>query len=279
MAGEYEKIEEVESRISEWLKGRFLKERLLFSEMAELMLESIKPLSGYRRGDAEGELSLLTLASRMFNDCEGAKRLLLWGLPDQALIVIRDIIECTLLFRLFLKKQKTAKKWLMSLAEYQPGDINAKLAELGVDAKEYALYGTLSHVVHSNLLASLSHVQETSVEEQGMLRTVHFGSTRTAEAEYFVQQYFLMLFFLLHIALKEPLAEFYHQHSESDVFEIWYGKVDALLPKLEDLTSESTVKPWDKTSQVDHTILELVKKKMRFDKFKRNVAGESNLTE
>jgi len=190
MAGEYEKIEKVESEISEWLKDRFLKERMLFSQMAELILESLKPLAGYRQDAARGELVLLTLASRMFNDCEGAKQLLLWGLPDQALPVIRDIIECTLLFRLFQKKPKTAQKWLMNLVEYQPGDVNAKLVELGVDAKEYSLYGPLSHAGHSNLLASLSHVQEMNLGEQGMLRTVHFGSARTAETELFIQHCF-----------------------------------------------------------------------------------------
>lgn len=262
--------------MSEWLKGRFLKERLLFGEMAELMLESFKPLAGRHRGTAYGELALLTIASRMFNNFEGAKQLLLWGLPDQAQPVIRDIIECTLLFRLFLQKPRTAKNWLMSLAEYQPGDVNAKLLELGVDAKEYSLYGPLSHVSHSNLLASLSHVQEMDVGKQGMLRTVHFGSARTAETEYFIQQSFLMLFILLYMALKEPLAALYYQYSESDVFGIWYGKVDDLLVKLEDLTSEMTAKPVVGTSQVNHTLQELVKKKMRLEEFKRRIVGDGD---
>jgi len=278
MGGEYEKIEKVETKISEWLKGMFLKERLLFGEMAELMLESFKPLSGRQRDTAEGELALLTLATRMFNDAEGAKQLLLWGLPDQAQPVIRDIIECMLLFRLFLQKPKTAKKWLINLAEYQPGDVNAKLLELGVDAKEYAWYGLLSHEGHSNLLASLSHVQEMDVREQGMLRQFHFGSARTTETEYCIQQGFLMLFFLIHIALKEPLAELYYRHSKSDIFEIWYRKVDNLLPKLEELTSEITAKPVFGTSQVDHNIQELVMKKMRFEEFKRRLTGDGKLS-
>jgi hypothetical protein len=276
MGKEYDEIEKVEFGISEWLKGKFLKERMLFGEMAELMLESLKPLGGYRQKTDEGELALLTLASRMFNDCEGAKQLLLWGLPDQAQPLIRDIIECTLLFRLFLKQPKTAKKWLMSLAEYQPRDVTAKLLELGVDAKEYSLYGPLSHGGHSNLLASLSHVQEEEVEE-GMRRTFHCGSSRTPETEYFVQQNFLMLFFLIHTALKEPLAELYYRHSKSDVFEIWYRKVDNLIPKLEDLTSEVTAKPVFGTSQIDPAIQKLVMKKMRFEEFKRRLAGDSNL--
>lgn len=278
MGEEYERIEKVETKISEWLKGKFLKERLLFGEMAELMLESVKPLSGRHKGTAKSELALLTLATRMFNDLEGAKQLLLWGLPDQANIVIRDIIERMLLFRLFLQKPKTAKKWLMSLAEYQPGDVNAKLSESGVDAKEYPLYGPLSHEGHSNLLASLSHVQEMDVGEQGMLRVFHFGSTRTAEAEYSIQHGFLTLFFLFYLALMEPLAELYHRHSESDVFEVWYGKIDILRPKLVELGSEITEKTIDGMSEVNHDIQELVKKKMRFEEFKRRVVGDGNLS-
>lgn len=78
MGGEYEEIEKVEIKISDWLKGRFLKERLLYGEMAELMLESVKPLSGRHRGTAKSELALLTLATRMFNDLEGAKQLLVF---------------------------------------------------------------------------------------------------------------------------------------------------------------------------------------------------------
>jgi len=277
MGGEYEKIEKVEAKISEWLRSRFLKERLLYGEMAELMLESVKPLSGRHNGTAKSELALLTLATRMFNDLEGAKQLLLWGLPDQANTVIRDIIECMLLLRLFLQEPKTAKKWLMSLTEYQPGSVYAKLSESGIDAKEYSLYGPLSHEGHSNLLASLSHVQEMDIGEQGMLRVFHFGSTRTAEAEYFIQHGFLKLFFLFYLALMEPLAELYYRHSDSDVFELWYGKIDILRPKLVELGSEITKRTINGMSEVDHTILELTKKKMRFEEFKRRLTGDDDL--
>lgn len=162
----------------------------------------------------------------------------------------------------------------MNMVEYHPGDINAKLLESGVDAKEYSLYGPLSHESHSNLLASLSHVQEMDVGEQGMLRLFHFGSARTAETEYFVQQSFLILFFLVYIALKEPLAVLYRQYSESDIFRIWYGKVDALRLKLDNLTSEMIKKPIDETSQVNHNIQKIVEKRMRFQEFKRRVTGE-----
>lgn len=273
----YPKIEKIEAKIYEWHRGGFLKERLLFAGMLELVLESFKPLSGRRKDTDEGELALATLATRMFNDAEGAKQLFLWGLPDQAQPLIRDVIECMLLFRLFLRKPKTAKRWLINLKEYQPKDVNAKLLELGVHAKEYAWYGLLSHEGHANLLASLSHTQEMDVGEQGMLRQFHFGSARTAETERCIQRGFLMLFSLLHIALNEPLAELYYGRSESDVFDRWGAKVGDLKPKLLDLLSEVADKPIPGTSKVDHALQELTYKKMRFEEFKRVLTEGGNL--
>ena len=192
MGDEYEKIENVGAKIHEWYKGILLKERLLYGEIAELLLESIKPMGGYREDTVYDKLALFILATRIFNDSEGSKHLLLQGLPSQAQMVLRDIIECTMLFRLFLKNPKLAKRWLMELKEYQPKDVNRKLSEMSIDAREYAFYGMLSHEGHSNLLASLSTVQEKEVKE-GMLRTFHFGSSRTPETLYFVQQGFLTL--------------------------------------------------------------------------------------
>jgi len=272
MGDEYGKIEKVGSEFYEWYKGILLKERLLYGEIIELLLESVKPLAGHHKGTAYGELALLTLATRLFNDAEGAKYLLLRGLPSQAQIVIRDIIECTMLFRLFLKNPEIAKRWLMALKEYQLKDVNAKLLEMSVDAREYAFYGTLSHEGHSNLLASISNVQEEEVEE-GMRRTFHFGSTRTPETIFFVQQGFLTLFFLLHISLIEPLAELYSQYSDTDSFTIWATKVNNLFPKLEEFVAEITKKKREEGAQVDKHIYELIEKKMRVKEFKRRLSG------
>ena len=262
----YPKIEEVEAKIYEWHKGVFLKERLLFREMLEPILESFKLLSGRRKETDEGESAMSTLATRMFNDAEGAKQLLLWGLPDQAQPLIRDIIECTMLFRLFLQKPKMAKKWLINLKEYQPKTVEAMLLKLGVHAKEYAWYGLLSHEGHSNLLASLSHTKETDVGEQGMLRQFHFGSARTPETEYLIQVGFLMLFSLLSITLCEPLARLYYERSESDAYSRWSEKVGDLKPKLLELFSEVTKKPASGTS---NALWELTKKKLRLKDFER----------
>jgi len=262
MAEEYEtsypKIEEFEAKNLEWHKSVFLKERVLFTEMIELILESFKPLSGRRKETDEGELAMSTLATRMFNDAEGAKLLLLWGLPDQAQPLIRDIIECTMLFRLFLREPKMAKRWLMNLAEYHPKNAN-----------EYAWYGLLSHQGHSNLLASLSHTQETDVGEQGMLYQFHFGGARTPETEYLIQVGFLMLFSLLSIALHEPLAELYYGRSESDVFSRWSAKAGDLKPKLLELFSEITERPASGTSKAGDALWERTKKKLRLNEFER----------
>ncbi|HUX48829.1 MAG TPA: hypothetical protein VMV76_06710 [Dehalococcoidia bacterium] len=273
MAEEYEtsypKIEEFEAKNFEWHKSVFLKERLLFTEMIELILESFKPLSGRRKETDEGELAMATLATRMFNDAEGAKLLLLWGLPDQAQPLIRDVIECTMLFRLFLREPKMAKRWLMNLVEYHPKDANTNLRKLGVLAKEYAWYGLLSHQGHSNLLASLSHTQETDVGEQGMLREYHFGGARTPETEYLIQVGFLMLFSLLNIALNEPLAGLYYERSESDAFSRWSVKVGDLKPKLLELFSEITERPASGTSKVGDALWERTKKKLHLKDFER----------
>ncbi len=275
MSDEYQTIEKVGIEIFEWYKGKLLKERLLYSEMIELLLEAIKPLGGYRKDTVYDELSLLTMSTRLFNDAEGAKYLLLHGLPSQANMVIRDIIECTMLFRLFLKSPQVAKRWLMELKQYQLGDVNTKLLEMDIKAREYSFYGMLSHEGHSNLLASLSSVQEVETKA-GMLRTFHCGSSRTPETVYFVQHGFLTLIILLHISLIEPLAEYYSEHSDTESFSIWAEKVDNLIPKLVDLLSEHAKKTIAGKAEIDKELYELVEKKMRLKEFRVRFSGNDN---
>lgn len=267
MGEEYEAIEKVGTEIFEWYKGILLKERLLYSEMIELLLEAIKPLAAYHKDTVYDELSLLTVFTRLFNDAEGVKILLLRGLPSQANTIVRDIIECTMLFRLFLKNPEMAKSWLMELKQYQLGDVNAKLIELGVKAREYAFYGMLSHEGHANLLASLSSVQEMEIKE-GMLRVFHCGSSRTPETEYFVYHSFLMLFFFLHILLIEPLAECYSQHSDTDSFYVWAEKVNNLTPRLVELSQEYSKKTIAEEAEFNQELYELIEKKMRVEEIK-----------
>ena len=140
MGDEYEKIEKVGSEIYVWHKGILSKERFLYGEMIELLLESVKPLGGYSKEMAYDEMALLTLATRLFNNAEGAKYLFLRELPDQAQRVFRDIIECFMLFRLFLKNLKLAERWLLESKEYQPGTVDAKLSQIGINANEEKIF-------------------------------------------------------------------------------------------------------------------------------------------
>ena len=73
------------------------------------------------------------------------------------------------------------------------------------------------------------------------------------------------------------MAEFYRGHSTSDVFEMWYGKLESLRLKLYDFfseISEMTAKRADGKTEANHILQELVNKKMRFEEVKRRLAGD-----
>ncbi len=277
MVNEYKEIEKFGTEAYEWYKGILLKERLLHGKILELFLESIKPLGEYSKDTNYRQLALLTLATRLFNDSEGAIHLLLRGLPSQAQMIIRNIIESIMLFRLFLNDANLAKRWIMDLAEFQPGDVNAKLLRMGVNAKEYGFYGILSHQGHSNLLGSISNIQEKQVDE-GMLSTFHFGSSRTPTTINFVQHSFRIWFFLFDLLLTEPLSEYYSQHSESVVYSAWAEKVSKVRLELEALTIEAINRSRDDMSEVDKRIKELVSGKMRLKEFKQRFSGSTDET-
>ncbi len=274
---DYKEIEKTEDGILEWYKGVLLKERLLHGEIMELLLESVTPLQEFSKDTDYRKLALLTLATRLFNDAEAVKNILLWGLPSQAQMINRDIIECIMLFRLFLNNAGLAKRWMMHSVEFQPGDVNAKLLGIGVNAREYAFYGLLSHEGHANFLASISNVQEEVVEE-GMRHTFHFGSSRTPWTIFFVQYGFLDLFFLLHLLLVEPLAEYYFQHSDTVVYMSWANKVDKIVAELEDLTIEVNKRSSENELDIEKYIVELIEKKMRLKEFKKILFGNNDET-
>ncbi len=275
MGYDYKEIEEFGSETYEWYKGMLLKERLLLGNILELFLEAVKPLEESSKDTDYRKLALLTLATRLFNDSEGASCVLLRGLPTQAHMIIRNIIECIMLFRLFLNKAKLAKRWITGLAEFQPGDVNDKLLGMGVNAREYAFYGIFSHEGHANFLASIANVQEEEVEE-GMRRTFHFGSSRLPSTVFFVQHNFLDLFFLLHLLLIEPLSEYYYKHSDADMYMAWAGKVDRLTPQIVALAAETSMKRIEGKPEIDKQIMEQIEKRMRLWKFKKILSDNSD---
>lgn len=275
MVYDYKEIEKFGVETFDWYKGMLLKERLLLGNILELFLEAVKPLEESRKDTDYRKLALLTLATRLFNDCEGASYVLLRGLPSQSLMIIRDIIECIMLFRLFLNNAKLTKRWIMDLAEFQPRDVYDKLLRIGVNAREYAFYSIFSHEGHANFLASIENVQEEEVEE-GMRRTFHFGSSKLPSTMFFVQHNFLDLFFLLHLLFMGPLSEYYSKHSDADVYMVWANKVDKLTPQVEALATEASTRRIGGKPEVDKQIMEIIEKKVRLWKFKKILSGDNN---
>lgn len=232
----YSRIERFEEEIYPSRKGLFLKERQLFAGLAELTLESSKPLEGRLPSDDGPESELLVLITRMFDDFEAAKLLLSFGLPEQAPPLLRDAIECTLYARLFLHNTKAAKKWVGNLAQYSAGDVVSRLGQLGIVAPEYALYGTLSHLAHTNLLCSLTHVDEVDVGQSGVARTFHFGGAKGEQTEVISQAYFCLMFMLMTVALAGPLARIRHRHLPG--FDDWLNRLKAVSSVAEEITAE-----------------------------------------
>jgi len=193
------------------------------------MLAPIEHLPLISRGlDGEKKAAVLMLISRMFNDFESAKLLILNGLCEQAYMPLRDTIECMMLIRLFNAEAKRALRWVSRLAEYSPGQVKKRLDELKIDAPEYALYSPLSRLSHANLLGSLTHVQEVNLGDRNLLRTYHFGGFRNDK--WIGRE---LQFALIHMifALVGPLGQTYWLHLPDP--HGWYEDVMALMPRLQ----------------------------------------------
>ncbi|MFC1972512.1 hypothetical protein ACFLVE_03810 [Chloroflexota bacterium] len=265
----YKEIDKFGDEAFEWYKGILQNECLIYGGILELFLESVKPLGGYNKDTDYMKMALLTLATRLVNDAEGASHLLLRGLPTQAQMIMRDIIESSMLFRLFLKDRELAKRWIVDLTEYFPISAYKKLSEMKIPAKEYAFYSILSNQAHSNFLSSISNIQE---DGEGTRRTYHFGSSRTPETIFFVQHSFVILFYLFYLLLTEPLSEYYSQNSGPKLYSAWVEKVDKLKSEMETL-AEAAGKSTVNISNLDKDTLNLVAKKVRFNKIKQRLSG------
>lgn len=234
----YQEFERCQNIVSDRLKGDLLKERILYTDMADLMLQATIPVSDYHENDANGDPAILLAVSRMFNSFEGAKELLLSGLPSQALLVLRDTIECMLLVRLFLIEPQAARNWVGKFAQYEAGTISTTLKDKGIDALEYSFYGLFSDLSHANVPASLSNVEEEEIGGGSSVfrRYYYFGGCGTRQGEEFAQAYFVFLFFLMCLALAEPLAQVYARFSARP--DSWLERVQEVYPRIGILASE-----------------------------------------
>jgi hypothetical protein len=229
MGERYDRVVEFEENLHQWAKGLFLEERMIFKEMAELMLKPIEYLPPVTEGeDGEKKSALLMLISRLFNDLESAKLLALTGLCEQAYMPLRDSIECMMLVRLFNVDDKRAIRWMKRPAQYSPGDAHKRLRELNTDAPEYGFYGSLSTLSHANLLGSLTHVEEVDLGDRNVIRRYHFGGFGNLKWISLHLQWALihMLF-----ALSDPLAQVYWPYLPNP--HDWYEDVMALIPRLQ----------------------------------------------
>lgn len=174
MGTNYDEIKQYELFLQIHSYKHFEKQIVLFEGLMELFFEPLNEVTSNWHNKEE-KSALMFILTRMFNDYESSRLLLLNGLPEQAVMPIRDAIECMMLFRLFGKDSKFALRWTEYFKEYKPSTVKTFLDELGVDCPEYAFYGMFSEMVHPNLLSVASKVTEHEQNDSTIIRRYHFG--------------------------------------------------------------------------------------------------------
>lgn len=174
MGTNYDEIKQYELSLQIHSYKHFEKQVILFEEMMELFLEPLNEVTSNWHNKEE-KSALMFILTRMFNDYESSRLLLLNGLPEQAVMPMRDAIECMMLFRLFGKDSKFALRWTEYFKEYKASTVKIFLDKLGVDCPEYAFYGMFSQMVHPNLLSVASKVTEHEQTDSTIIRRYHFG--------------------------------------------------------------------------------------------------------
>jgi len=264
MGKRYDGIKKFEDSLFNEMKSRFSKECLLFEEMSELILDVSEPYTRYREVEDEGKTVCVLLHTRMFNDFEASKLLLLYGFPEPARMPIRDSIECMLLIRLFLNDATRARRWVNNCAQYSPGDVNAELTRQEVYAIEYEWYGLFSHLGHTNMLASATCLNETLFDDGSVFRTFCYGGRRD---ERVVPSTFLQLLLLMYVALTGPLFQMYKAEEAQTL--PWTEKLKAVGNKLHDLVSETTKASDGESIDTDIKMQNLIGKKLKIDNILR----------
>ena len=221
----YSYIERREKALSEWERGRILKERMLFRRMMNLILDPIGRSVWTSVGDEMN--AVLLLVARLFNDFEAAMRLTLMGLGEQAYMPMRDSIETTLLLKLFSVEGKLASRWMKNLNEYRATSVIARLKEHDIDLPLNDMYSMYSQLVHPNIVASMHVVEEIDCAEDQVLQRYHFGGMRN---EGFIELQAKSILTLQITSLIMALGDIYvNIHPE---FESWWDEVRALPATL-----------------------------------------------
>ena len=115
----------------------------------------------------------------------------------------------------------------------------------------------VSQVSHSNLLASVTRVEETNLNNGSTYLEFHFGGYTNTRI---ISQYFVLLLILLFLALMGPLARIYASLVAD--YKKWWDSVIAFIPELEGLGAEITVCD---EKVVDSKISKLIAKRIKIE--------------
>jgi len=204
----------------------FSKQVALFEEMMELFLEPLHEVTSNWHYKEEKSPLMLVLV-RMFNDYESSRLLLMNGFPEQAVMPMRDSIECMMLFRLFSNDSKYALRWAEHIKEYKASLIKTFLNDLQIDCPEYAFYGMLSEMVHPNLLSAATKVTENKLDNENSIRSFHFGGMNRPTWTQTVFNNLLVLMLMSLLSVLPPTYSIYMQNSED-----WWSKIISVRAKL-----------------------------------------------
>ncbi len=265
----YEQITNFEGHLTEWTSSLFFKERMLFQEMMNDILDPIyRGASPTFIASDDGKDASLVLMARLVNDYEASLRLILMGLGEQAYQTMRDSIETSLLLLLFQFDRKLATRWMIDLKQYTAGNTIAELKKHGVDYPFGEMYSTFSALSHPNMVASLHVVEEVQVGEDQFLRTYHFGGYGNFGFMRLQLKILLTLMMTAIIgALPIPLG------SNDPEFTEWWDKVQKWPQRLKDevgLDVELSREPIDKSVQ------QKINFRMKVDLFSPEAVAEAS---
>ncbi len=259
MGKNYDEVKHYELSLQIHSYKYFDKQVALFEEMMELFLEPLDEVTSKWQSNYKDDerSSLMFVLVRMFNDYESSRLMLLNGLPEQAIMPMRDAIECMMLFRLFSKDSKYAFRWVEYFKEYKASIVKTFLDELEIDCPEYAFYGMLSEMVHPNLLSVASKVTEKEQTGNTLIRTFHFGGMNrpTWTGPVFNNLLVILLMTLLSVF---PPTYFRFMKNPED----WWSKVLAAKDRLEKFGAHLHIQKVEKTGK-DKIEQELISKKLK----------------
>lgn len=280
MGTNYDEVKHFQLSLQIHSYKHFDKQVALYEEMMELFMEPLNEVTSQWHYKEE-KSSLMFVLTRMFNDYESSRLMLLNGLPEQAIMPMRDAIECMMLFRLFSEDSKFALRWTEFFKEYHASTVKTFLDELEIDCPEYAFYGMFSEMVHPNLLSVASKVTEHELKDSMLIRRYHFGGMNRPT---WTGPVFGNLLVIQLMTIMSVLPPTYFRFMKNP--EEWRNKVLAAKDKLAELGADLHFEEVEKTGK-DKVEQERVFKKLKLWRIKaelekldeKRIAADKGFTE